>query len=289
MDNRVENIDNHAMAKVYARDEGHFRAGHFVEQASYRTIRARGGTTYLFMMTRAGAGVHRERTGRVNLAGGTAFIYRPGVPQDYGTSGREGMWDFYWAHFEAGGYTAAIADRICEQRGWALVRMSDASVVIEPSSASVGSAALDAIKAVVLYSGRAGHRGLAQNSLERALLLVELACRRHEVRTDPRLTRVLEAVSASPAADHSVDSLAELAGMSRSRLQHLFRATLGTTVMDAVEAERMRRAQDRLRMSDRAIAEVGRQVGYHDPLYFSRRFSRRFGMSPREWRKRAGA
>ena len=282
------------MKPRYPQDAGRFRAGHFAEPASYRTIRARGGSTYLFMVTNLGAGVHQDSSGRVTLEPGTAFLYRPGTHQDYGTDEAMGFWEFYWAHFEAGGYTAAIADRICGASAWALVRLTDtrrgpAALNDRAASDETTSAILEAMQTVVRYSGPTGHRGLAHNSLERALLLAELACGGPQADTDPRLKRVLEAVAASPAAPHSVDSLAELAGLSRSRLQHLFRAKLGTTVMDAVEAERLRQAQDRLRMSDRPISEVGRLVGYDDPLYFSRRFHRRFGLSPRRWRQGAGA
>jgi len=43
-------------------------------------------------------------------------------------------------------------------------------------------------------------------------------------------------------------------------------------------------ARELLDTTDRAIASIAREVGYSDPLYFSRQFRRIHGMSPSEYR-----
>jgi AraC family transcriptional regulator of arabinose operon len=47
---------------------------------------------------------------------------------------------------------------------------------------------------------------------------------------------------------------------------------------------RMTRARGLLDRTTLTIAEIARAVGYDDPLYFSRHFRDRHGVSPREYR-----
>ena len=49
-------------------------------------------------------------------------------------------------------------------------------------------------------------------------------------------------------------------------------------------SQRMSRARQLLDSTTLGIAEVAREVGYDDPLYFSRQFRRTHGMSPRDYR-----
>ena len=40
-----------------------------------------------------------------------------------------------------------------------------------------------------------------------------------------------------------------------------------------------------MRATDLKIGEIARSVGFDDPLYFTRRFRAKCGVSPAEWRK----
>jgi transcriptional regulator GlxA family with amidase domain len=47
---------------------------------------------------------------------------------------------------------------------------------------------------------------------------------------------------------------------------------------------RLNRAKDLLAATDLPVASVARRVGYEDPAYFTRLFTRRAGLPPREFR-----
>jgi transcriptional regulator GlxA family with amidase domain len=83
-----------------------------------------------------------------------------------------------------------------------------------------------------------------------------------------------------------VPDLARLVGVSPSHLTTLFRKATGGGVLAHHIALRMARARQLLDTSTATIAEVAREVGYDDPLYFSRHFRRHHGMSPSDYRAR---
>ena len=69
-------------------------------------------------------------------------------------------------------------------------------------------------------------------------------------------------------------------------LCRLFRQELHTTPHKYLTDLRLQAAADALRMSPgSSISEIARLCGYSDPLYFSRMFKKRFGVSPRAYAK----
>lgn len=69
-----------------------------------------------------------------------------------------------------------------------------------------------------------------------------------------------------------------------TRTVHKTFAAEGDTVSRYVNNLRLDRAAAALRDSDATIAAIAYGVGYRDLSYFNRRFHRRFGASPRDWR-----
>ncbi|WP_284328214.1 helix-turn-helix transcriptional regulator [Demequina litorisediminis] len=82
----------------------------------------------------------------------------------------------------------------------------------------------------------------------------------------------------------AVGDLAALVGVSASHLGALFRQATGGGVLAYQTSLRMGRARGLLDGTELTVAEVAAAVGYDDPLYFSRRFSRVHGLSPRAYR-----
>ena len=80
-------------------------------------------------------------------------------------------------------------------------------------------------------------------------------------------------------------ALAIAAGLSVSRLSHLFHAQVGVTPMQYLERLRIQHARELLLMSGRSVSEVAYAVGFENPLYFSRVFRRHAATSPRAFRK----
>ncbi|MEX0283962.1 MAG: helix-turn-helix domain-containing protein [Paracoccaceae bacterium] len=81
------------------------------------------------------------------------------------------------------------------------------------------------------------------------------------------------------------DYASELA-MSPGHLSRLCRASTGMGATAYIEQARMAEAQRMLAFTQLPVAEVGFRLGYSDPSYFTRRFQKTTGNTPRAYRAR---
>jgi len=103
---------------------------------------------------------------------------------------------------------------------------------------------------------------------------------------EKRLMRVLEYIHANPAGDLSLDTLADVAAMSRFHWHRVFHAMTGETCAQATRRIRLHRAACWLVQTDDAVAVVARRCGYPSAQSFTRAFGEVFGISPGRFRKR---
>jgi AraC-like DNA-binding protein len=101
---------------------------------------------------------------------------------------------------------------------------------------------------------------------------------------DPRLARVLEHLLERPGDDHSVESLAAQAAMSRSVFAETFHTQFGRPPMDYLRELRLRRGAELLRSTELTVERVAHRVGFASRSHFSRAFHHHFGRSPAAFR-----
>lgn len=100
----------------------------------------------------------------------------------------------------------------------------------------------------------------------------------------PKLRKALVAMHEQPAQAWSLESLAEVAGMSRSVFANSFRDSVGCTPGIYLQGWRIRLAQQALRQG-RPLKMVAIEVGYGSEAALSRAFKAQCGITPREWRQ----
>lgn len=97
---------------------------------------------------------------------------------------------------------------------------------------------------------------------------------------------VLERVRQDCSQPWSLDGLAEEIHVNASYLSHLFKEHTGQCFTDYLAELRIAKAVELICTTDMSLAQIGEQVGYADPNYFSRVFKKRKGIGPREFAKR---
>ncbi|MGV9799033.1 helix-turn-helix transcriptional regulator [Mycobacterium sp. NPDC003449] len=126
------------------------------------------------------------------------------------------------------------------------------------------------------------------------LLLIDLARLADDVVGDlrrsgePLLADVFTVIDRRLAEPLSLRDVADEVGMTAGHLTTLVRRRTGRTVGDWITERRMSLARELLATTALPVAEVAQRVGMADPGYFSRRFRRVHGASPRDWRRTAG-
>ncbi|WP_441964390.1 helix-turn-helix domain-containing protein [Mycolicibacterium houstonense] len=139
------------------------------------------------------------------------------------------------------------------------------------------------------------HEGYRQATLAHlTLLLIDLARLTEGVVSDlrrsgePLLAEVFAVIDQRLSQPLSLSDVAAEVGMTPGHLTTVVRRRTGRTVGEWISERRMSRARELLGEPDLTVAEIANRVGMTDPGYFSRRFRRVHGMSPRAWR-RAGS
>ena len=110
---------------------------------------------------------------------------------------------------------------------------------------------------------------------------------------DTRIRQALEAMHRNPAKRWSVQSLATVAGLSRTKFAYRFNELIGNTPLNYLTAWRMQLARHLLTDPSIPIIEVAERSGYQSEASFGRVFKRHFGVPPagfrRSWAQEAAA
>jgi len=99
---------------------------------------------------------------------------------------------------------------------------------------------------------------------------------------DARLAHAVNAMHENPSHPWTLETLADLSGMSRARFAANFKNTVGTTPLDYLTDWRLSIAQNLIKQG-KPLKSIAAQVGYQSAAAFSRVFAKRLGASPAEW------
>jgi AraC-like DNA-binding protein len=109
----------------------------------------------------------------------------------------------------------------------------------------------------------------------------QLLHRRRSVRIHPGVKRVLEYLRESlpVAEDFSLGKLAEISGLSRSRLMHVFTESIGVPIRPYLLWLRLQRAACDL-MGGASVTAAAQNAGFSDAAHLTRTFRRMLGTTP---------
>ncbi len=99
-----------------------------------------------------------------------------------------------------------------------------------------------------------------------------------------RLVKDLIQTKVQQGESLSIESMAEVTGVSQSHFIRLFKASTGKSPHAYYDELRMQLAVHLLKTTDYTIAQVAQRCGFSDQSYFSRRFRQSFHVSPSEFR-----
>lgn len=228
---------------------------------------------HVAIVVSAGRGWYRDAEGRTHDVVAPALLWiTPGVPHHFGADPAEG-WDESFVDF-TGSAVTAYTELGCIEPGRPLVPLTDAG----PARVAVARIA------------RAARQGNPLLEIEASAAVHELlvALRRARADTTADGAPVLEALARDAFLPLSVAEHAARHGMTATELRTAVRRSAGCSPKDYVLGIRLGRAKELLAATDLPVSTVARRVGYDDPAYFSRLFTRRVGTAPVRFREQQG-
>jgi len=245
------------------------------------TYRSHGTPDWLLMLTLSGRlrTVFPDGSARTHQAG-AVLLYAPGAVQNLGVDGDH--WEVSWAHF-------VPRPEWMEFLNWPLLATGIHHLDVGANQEAFQGLAI-AMSRLHDTLGRTGELPhaipLAMNALEETILLLDGFGQSVESAAgDPRIRCALSILAREWRNPPSTADLARRCGLSVSRFCDLFRSLTGLTLKSYVEHRRLEQAKLMLSVTAQPVQSIAYDLGFNDPYYFSRRFSRAFGQSPRVFRQ----
>jgi AraC family transcriptional regulator of arabinose operon len=257
----------------------HLVMGHFNERRGYATWRAHGTTDWLLIATVSGSGRFGFHGGEVRTVPGELTLLHPNTLHDYGIAPPSASWELLWAHFHPHPHWLEWLD-------WP--QIAPGLVHLTLDTAPLRTEILTKLDEALRHTTGAHRRReeFAMNSLETALLLCDTVNpRQGQPVLDSRVRTAMDYLCRNYSRNLSLDQLGAVVGLSGSRLGHLFRKQVGLTPVQFLERQRLDRACQLLEFSARPIHAIAEELGFENPFYFTLRFKRHLGQSPRDYRK----
>lgn len=208
---------------------------------------------------------------------GKIVLYRPQVPQFYRTYSQVPML-CRWVHF-----SGTEATSLLEECG-----MGQGNL-FSPGLCPAAEALLKSMVVEILHR-EPMYRIVVESQFRQAMALFgrQMAQRKGSVASSSRqrILSIVEYMNRHYFEPLQTEELAARCGLSKYHFIHLFRMCMGMTPYSYLIRIRMERAETLLQTGDMTVQEVAFVCGYNDPLYFSRAFSRHFGVSPTDYKQR---
>lgn len=176
------------------------------------------------------------------------------------------------------------------QRWMPWLKDVDSTALPEPlavADARMAGYLAESFRRIIDIAHTTGQRGRALhlNLLEHILLLrEELAPANDDAGLDRRVLAARDFLLAHYHEKTTVEQVANAAGAAPSTLTALFKIQMGDNLMRWRDQLRMRRARELLQGTELPIKVIAAEVGYDDPMFFSRRFKQLTGWSPSQVR-----
>jgi len=100
----------------------------------------------------------------------------------------------------------------------------------------------------------------------------------------PRTTQIKKVIDTHMYSNLSIDDLAKLSNLSLSSFKREFKRIYDNSPQSYINTKKLEKAQALLQNTNLAIGEIAFDIGFNDPQYFTRLFTKNIGITPSDFR-----
>ena len=254
--------------------------GYYPHASKHHTHRRNGGPENILIYCTEGSGWVRNSTGRHQVNPNDFFILPQHTEHEYGASAQD-PWSVYWIRFEGNGLNN-------------LNGLTFAKHCFDPKHFPYKTDAIQLFNEMftVLEQGYSKQYLVYVNMVLVNFLTLFLFQHGSVVKketTHPHDIIIQKAIGYMQANLHqrvTNSGLSAAAGCSTSQLSTLFKNSTGYSPINYFNHLKIQKACQHFYATDALVKEIAAQLGYDDPYYFSRLFTKLMGVSPNQYRKR---
>lgn len=250
----------------------------FYPKARHHAMQRSEHDTYLMLYCTAGIGTLTIGGKESPVAPGDLLILPKGIIHAYQADALN-PWSLYWLHFDG-----SLANQYLPHRSnkSAIVHLGLHTEVIGHFEELFRAREQGLGVTNFLYLS-----AVTKTLLANIILLCEQPHRSRSLRN--HLQPALDYMREHLQEDINLDKLARLTNLSKYHFIRAFKRQTSYTPIHYLIQLRMERASFLLDNTQASVKTIAIQLGYQDPLYFSRLFKKTFGLSPRAYREQHSA
>ncbi|WP_203633815.1 AraC family transcriptional regulator [Lacticaseibacillus suibinensis] len=265
--------DSAALAHPLIAGTAPVELGHYAVARHHCQIRPQGQAEWLLLHCLAGEGEVVVAGQRRLLRANELICIPPQTPHEYAAS-LTAPWTLVWCHFrlgpEASGLVTPAIQRLRSpaRQQQVLAHWSELFAVCAAQYTLANAVCASQLLSVIL----AESYWLADDQPQAA--------------GNEHLTQAISHMQRHLGVHQSLADLAQVLALPKSTLSRLFHQAYQMGPLDYWTRLRMEKACQQLRLSRIPVKTIAAQLGYADPLYFSRQFKRVIGLAPSQYRAR---
>jgi AraC-like DNA-binding protein len=252
--------------------------GYFPKAEQHRVTRADGHPHHTLLFCCSGKGYARLGSQSQIIAPFQVFWISQGQSHQYGADPEFGYWEKYWVHF-TGSYSNLYIEKFNKRASDSRLQINHPSVLEQSFKEliSLGEGPHTPHRLLLM------HHALGQVMYR--ILNEGIPCQDEAQKVNNSMEDIIHWLDQSYASDIKLNEMQARSESSQATFFRQFKRHTGLSPLQYLTQVRIQKACQLLDLSSKSISDIGQAVGFHDPLYFSRVFSKIMGMSPQLFRK----